>query len=137
MHAATYLNQGAGATVSLEYSDPEGRTWIEVYLLKAGEAEPNMGTLERDGNIYSVVGIQTINPDDPNMYAVGADGRTVLNTDLYFGDCPPPAEGEELFLTVGLTDDSGEEALGELIPITIPAEGESFTSADAEADAGA
>ncbi len=129
LRTATYLNGGTIPTVSVEYDDPEYRDWIEVYLLKEGEVSPNMGTIEKDGAVWSVVGIQTIDPNDPDAYAVLADGTTALNTDLYFGSCEPPAEGDEVFMTVGVTVEDGEEALGELIPITVPPTGEAFTNA--------
>ena len=125
--AASYLNDGTIPTVSFEYTDPENRTWIEVYLLKKGEVTPNMGTIEYDGETYSVVGIQTIDPNDPNMYQLTEDGRTLLNTDIYFGNCEVPAPGEEVFLTVGLTSpETQEEELAELIPVTVPESGEAF-----------
>ena len=131
LRTATYLNGGTIPTVSLEYTDPEYRDWIEVYLLKEGEVEPNMGTIERDGKVYSIVGIQTIDPNDPDAYTILEDGATALNTDLYFGDGEPPVEGDEVFLTVGLTGADGEDALGELVPITVPPSGEAFTNAPA------
>lgn len=137
LRTATYLNGGTIPTVSIEYDDPEHRDWIEVYLLKEDEVEPNMGTVEKDGVVYSVVGIQTIDPNDPDAYAVMEDGVTALNTDLYFGNCEPPAEGDEVFLTVGLTGADGEEALGELIPITVPPAGEAFTNAPVAIEAAA
>lgn len=129
IRTATYLNGGTIPIVSMEYTDPENREWIEVYLLKKGEAEPNMGVIEVDGEAYAIVGIQTIDPNDPSAYSLLDDGATLLNTDIYFGDCPLPVVGEELFLTVGLTGEDGEEALGELVPITVPESGESFTNA--------
>lgn len=125
---ATYLNDGTIPTVTMEYSDPENRAWIEVYLLKEGDAQPNMGTIEVGGKTYSVVGIQTIDPDDPSAYSLLDDGTVSLKTDLYFGNCPVPEPGDDLFLTVGLTAEGSEEELGELIPITIPQSGEAFTN---------
>lgn len=129
IRTATYLNGGTIPTVTMEYTDPENREWIEVYLLKAGESEPNMGVIEVNGEKYSVVGIQTVDPNDPGAYEKQDDGAVSLTTDIYFGDCDLPVVGEELFLTVGLTGEDGEEALGELIPITIPEDGEAFTNA--------
>ncbi len=128
IRTATYTN-GEVPTFSVEYDDPNRCDWIEVYLLKKGEAEPNMGTIEVDGETYAIVGIQTINPQDPNMYSASEDGSTVLNGEFYFGDGEAPGVGEDVFLTVGLTGEDGEEALGERIPISVPEPGESFTNA--------
>ena len=50
-------------------------------------------------------------------------------SNICFGDCELPVVGEELFLTVGLTGEDGEEKLGELVPITVPESGEAFTNA--------
>lgn len=131
IRTATYLNAETNPTVTMEYNDPENRTWIEVYLLKEGEVSPNMGTIERDGKTYSVVGIQTIDPSNPDTCAFLEGGIVLLNTDLYFGGCSVPEAGDDLFLTVGLTAEGGEEAFGELIPITVPESGEAFTNAPA------
>ena len=128
IHAATYTNDGAAPRVTLEYTDPQNLDWIEVYLLKKGVVEPNMGTMDVDGETFSVVGIQTINPTDPEMYKVREDGVTELNTELYLGDCAPADPGDEVFLTVGLTGEDGEEALGELVPVTVPEAGETFAA---------
>ena len=126
MKEASYFCQGSVPMVQMQYADPENRTWIEVYMLKKGEAVPNMGTVEYNGEVYSVVGIQTIDPNDPDQYRLLEDGTTFLNTDLYLGDCGTPQPGEEVFLTVGLTNGDGE-AIGELIPITVPEMNETAT----------
>lgn len=126
IHAASYTNDVSAPRVALEYTDPQNRDWIEVYLLKQGVVEPNMGTMDVNGETFSVVGIQTINPTDPEMYKVREDGVTELNTELYLGDCPPASPGDAVFLTVGVTGEDGEETLGDLIPITVPEAGETF-----------
>lgn len=127
MKEASYFCQGSIPMAQIRYNDPEYRTWIEVYMLKKGEVEPSMGTVEYKGEIYSVVGIQTINPNDPDQYKVLEDGDTFLNTDIYLGNCSTPQPGDEVFLTVGLTSDDGE-AIGELIPITVPEMNETVTA---------
>lgn len=127
MKEAGYFCQGSVPIVQIRYNDPEARTWIEVYMLKKGETEPSMGTIEYGGEIYSVVGIQTIDPNNPDQYKVLDDGDTFLDTDLYLGDCDTPQPGDEVYLTVGLTGDDGE-AIGELIPITVPEMNETVTA---------
>ena len=127
MKEASYFCQGFIPMVQIRYNNPEYRTWIEVYMLKKGETEPNMGTVEYEGEIYSVVGIQTIDPNDPDQYKVLEDGDTFLDTDIYLGNCSTPQPGDEVFLTVGLTGSDGE-AIGELIPITVPEMNETVTA---------
>ena len=133
MKEATYTCQGSVPWVDMQYTDSENRTWIEVYLLKKGVVEPNMGEIEQDGETYSIVGIQTIDPNNPDQYIVLEDGTTRLVTDLYLGSGDPPQPGEEVFLTVGLTGSDGEEAVGELIPITVPELNGSVTGVPASA----
>ena len=124
---ASYLNDEKTPMVGLEYTDPQNRTFeIEVYLLKKGEVKPNMGTVEADGETYSIVGIQTIDVRNPEVYQLTDGGTTVLNTVLYFGSCGIPAAGDEVFLAVGLAGKGEAEELSELIPFTVPEAGETF-----------
>ena len=123
IRSAGYLSQPSAPAVTLEYSDPEHRTWIDVYLLKKGTVSPSMGTVEYGGETWSIVGIQTVDPGNPDMYMILENGRTLLSTELYLGDCGSPSAGEKVYLTVGLTSD-GAEVLGTPVPLTVPPAGE-------------
>ena len=122
LHASLWSEDDVPMTC-IEYLDPQFSTWIEVYLLKKGEVSPNMGIIEISG-IYSVVGIQTIDVSNPVAYRLLRNGVTMLETDLYLGSCGVPVPGDQLYLTLGLTDPATyEETLFDPILMTMPGPG--------------
>ena len=108
----------------IEYLDPTFSTWIEVYLLKKGEVTPNMGTTEIGGELYSIVGIQTIDANNPQVYRLLKSGVTILETDLYLGNCSMPETDDPLYITLGLTDPATHaETILDPIFLTMPEAG--------------
>ena len=76
------------------------------------------------GKAYTVIGIQTIDVNRPGVLFRLNSGITVLETDLYLGDCPLRTPGSPVFITVGLTDPATqEEILLDPVPVTVPEDG--------------
>lgn len=124
--AAVYTSpaEDGDPETELEYTYPGSSEMTEVYILKKGITEPNMGTLEIGGEVYSIIGIQTPNPFAGDELTVSGDGKVKVRVNIYRGGCAAPAEGEEVYLAVGVyTGNGDEEALSDLIPFTAPPAG--------------
>ena len=122
----TYTNENP-PRVKVEFANGEGRTWYELYAIKEWkEGDPDaIGKLEIDGKMYSIVGIQSIDPEMDGVYPTSAN-TTILDFSLYIGSGEKPAAGEQVGIVVEAGDNNGYNR-SDITFITVPAEGTSVT----------
>ena len=125
-----YVNEGDEPSILVEYADEDGKTWIELYLVEGpigeGDDTGDLGRIEdSDGNIYRLVGIQTIDPSNSSQLYKNDDGNWVVDTKVYLAGAPKPEEGRELGVIIETGSEAENMTMSPLVQVTVPAEGES------------
>lgn len=120
--------KGAEMQFEMEYGFDSSFDFVELYMLgdkaKDGDLKGPLGLMDIGGEIYHLLGIQTI--DTNNKQAFHKDEKTglwVARGALYLGDQAPPAPGTTVGIVVETGEYNGLMRKSEIIHMKTPADG--------------
>ena len=131
------FRKGAEMQFEMEYGFDSSFDFVELYMLgdkaKDGDLKGPLGLMDIGGEIYHLLGIQTI--DTNNKQAFHKDEKTglwVARGALYLGDQNPPAPGTTVGIVVETGEYNGLMRKSEIIHMKTPADGKKTVYDDGE-----
>ena len=127
----TLFNDKDGQTVQAEYTDADGKNWVELYEVgaeaKDGDLKNEFGPIEVNGKSYHLRSHPTtVNTSDSSQFYKDPEtGRYIAKSKMYFGDGKKPDVGEKIGIVVETGNDGGTMQKSQMVMVTVPDEGKS------------